>query len=66
VWCLSLGRFSEFQTLHFASVRAADSTKHQNRVLTGWTNEYLLLFAPIIPRGHTFIHWQILGDALVH
>ena len=47
VHSLSLERFSELQTLHYASRRAADSTKHQNWVFTVWTNEYLLLLHPL-------------------
>lgn len=41
--CLSLERFSELQTVHYASRRAADSTEHPNWVFTDWTNECLLL-----------------------
>lgn len=47
VRCLSLERFSELQTLHYASRTAADSAKHQNWVFTGWANEYLLLLHPL-------------------
>lgn len=41
--CLILERLSQLWTLHYASRRAADSTKHQNWVFTGQTNVCLLL-----------------------
>lgn len=63
--CVSLGRSSELQTLHYPSARATHPTKHQNRVFTGWTNEYLLHFVPVIPRDHPYTHLQRLDNALV-